>query len=236
MGWGRQARTAATRPASAGAAGTTASQAATGVNQRPAGCRWLAGAQGQGSGRWAGRGAGRGCCAWCCARLETARTPAPTTSLADGMIQRGQGRGRGSGAVASMGMSGEEHEAIWKLLDNRKDISRAVEELPNGVKTTTTSTIPELVAVIRSHARAMAGRLEEDRPVRLWDPVFADVFAHAKEIQLSVTDIEGGVAVIETSDNPKVIPMIRAHAKAVSRFLAEGHAAVRPPWAGGRGR
>lgn len=69
----------------------------------------------------------------------------------------------------------------------------------------------------------------------MWDPIFRDVFAHASEIAVKVADIEGGVVVTETTQNPDVIPMIRAHARAVSRFVEQGPLAVRPPWAG-RGR
>lgn len=67
--------------------------------------------------------------------------------------------------------------------------------------------------------------------------MFRDVFAHAGEITVSLKDVEGGVEVMETGDDPSVVMMIRAHAAKVSSFVAQGHAAARPPWAGrGRGR
>jgi hypothetical protein len=134
-------------------------------------------------------------------------------------------------------MSVEEHGPIFDLLSRHDAITRTVAEIPGGVRTTTTTSRPELVATLRTHVRQMAWRLERGRPVRLWDPVFRGVFTHADEITLSIKDIDGGIEVTETSENPAVVPLIHAHAAKVDAFVAEGHAAARPPWAGGgRGR
>ncbi|WP_165253360.1 hypothetical protein [Paludisphaera soli] len=134
-------------------------------------------------------------------------------------------------------MSDREHEAIFGLVAGHASITRKVKEIPGGVRTRTTTTDPGLVATLRTHVRQMETRLERGRPMRMWDPVFRDVFAHADEITVVVKDVEGGVEVPETSENPKVVPMIRAHAAKVSDFAARGPAAVHPPWAGGgRGR
>lgn len=135
------------------------------------------------------------------------------------------------------GMTAAEHDNISALLSGHASVTRKVEEIPGGVKTTTTTSKPELVDTLRSHVRQMARHVEEQRPVRMWDPVFRDVFAHAPEIKLEVRDIEGGVEVIEKSDDPEATAAIRAHAKKVDSFVSGGHNAARPPWAGGgRGR
>lgn len=135
------------------------------------------------------------------------------------------------------GMSDDEHGAIFDLLGGHDAIARKVEELPDGVRTTTTTTKPELVETLRTHVRQMTRRLEQGRPVRMWDPVFRGVFAHADEIEVAMKDVAGGMEVTETSKNPSVVVLIRAHAAKVSDFVARGHAAARPPWAGGgRGR
>lgn len=139
--------------------------------------------------------------------------------------------------VGERGMSDEEHSAIFDLLGGHEAIARMVEEVPGGVRTTTTTTKPELVETLRTHVRQMARRLEQGRPVRMWDPVFRGVFAHADEIKVATKDIAGGIEVTETSTNPSVVTLIRAHAAKVSDFVARGHAAARPAWAGGgRGR
>ena len=135
------------------------------------------------------------------------------------------------------GMSAAEHGNIFELLSNHQSINRVVEEIPGGVKTTTTTTDPALVETLRSHVRQMRTHLEKNVPVRLWDPVFREIFAHSQEIALKYRDVDGGIEVTETSDTPQVAETIRAHAKKVDSFVADGHAAARPPWAGGgRGR
>ena len=103
-------------------------------------------------------------------------------------------------------MSADEHGAIFDLLSEHDAIARKVEEIPGGVRTTTTTTKPELVATLRTHVRQMARRLEQGRPVRMWDPVFRGVFAHADEINLAMKDIDGGIEVTETSDEPRGRP------------------------------
>ncbi len=155
---------------------------------------------------------------------------------------RGFGRFRGGvgtpatqpAGQAGRGMRADEHEAIWSLLDYHESVTRSIENLPDGVKTTTTTSRPELVPALRTHVQQMARRLEEGRPVRIWDPVFRDVFEHAAEIEVEMTEIDGGIMVTQTTDNPAVVPVIRAHAQKVAEFARQGHAAVRPPWAGRR--
>jgi hypothetical protein len=128
-----------------------------------------------------------------------------------------------------------DHDAIWTLLTRHQAVTRTVEELPDGVRTVTTTSDPELVPVLRRHVRQMAARVEEGRPIRVWDPVFRGVFANAEKVRIEPRDIEGGIEVVETSDDPEVVKLIQAHAAKVNAFVAGGHAAARPPWAG-RGR
>ena len=134
-----------------------------------------------------------------------------------------------------MGVSDAEHRLIQELVLNHKAISRTVRDIPGGTETTTTTSRPEMVKTLREHVRTMVERLHQNQPVRMWDPIFRDVFNHAHEIKVKIADTDGGVIVTETSSNAEVVPMIRAHARAVTQFVEKGHAAVRPPWAG-RGR
>lgn len=167
-------------------------------------------------------------------RCHFAVEPSGTSTTGPSAPQRPGGPGP---VVGERGMSDEEHSAIFDLLGGHEAIARTVEEVPGGVRTTTTTTKPELVETLRTHVRQMARRLEQGRPVRMWDPVFRGVFAHADEIKVATKDIAGGIEVTETSTNPSVVTLIRAHAAKVSDFVARGHAAARPPWAGGgRGR
>jgi hypothetical protein len=136
---------------------------------------------------------------------------------------------------ADHGMTAEAHETIFNLLSGHAEITRTVEEVPGGVKTTTTTSRETLAPLVRLHVKQMAENLKEGRAVRMWDPVFRDVFAHHEAISLVMKDVPGGVEVTETSEKPEAVAAIRAHAKKVSSFVSDGHAAARPPWAGGGG-
>ena len=54
----------------------------------------------------------------------------------------------------------------------------------------------------------MRTHLEKNIPVRMWDPVFQGIFAHSQEITLDYRDIDGGIEVTETSDQPEVVELI----------------------------
>jgi hypothetical protein len=134
-------------------------------------------------------------------------------------------------------MSEPERELVHRLLAGHASIHRVVEDMPDGVRTTVTTTDDELVPVLRQHVKQMAGHLETMRPVRMWDPVFRDVFAHADEIRMTSEEIPHGITITETTDNSEVVSIIRAHARKVTEFVENGFASARPPWAGrGRGR
>jgi hypothetical protein len=112
--------------------------------------------------------------------------------------------------------------AIHSLFADREKIERSVVELPNGVETTTESTDPGVAARIAGHVYAMKDRMEKKQPIRMWDPLFAELFANAEKIRMEITKTANGVVVRETSDDPDVVKPIQAHAEAVSRFLELG--------------
>ncbi|GAB5535050.1 MAG: hypothetical protein Rubg2KO_12990 [Rubricoccaceae bacterium] len=143
--------------------------------------------------------------------------------LAQGNHQ-GQGRMQGQGQMGSgMEGRGEAHNTIHALLTDHTAIERRVEDIPNGVKTWTTSEDADVAVLIRQHVRQMGARLESGRPMRRWDPLFAAIFEHADAIEMTIEDIPGGVYVIETSTDPDVVALIRQHAhRAVSEFVERG--------------
>ncbi|MGB3564927.1 MAG: hypothetical protein WBH85_00725 [Thermoanaerobaculia bacterium] len=119
--------------------------------------------------------------------------------------------------------------AVWALIDAHEDIDRVVEEIPGGVKTTTTTTDPELVPVLQRHVTEMAELLESGGRIRNWDPLFAEIFDRRHEIRITVNELDHGVEVVETSDNEEVTKLIRAHARKVEEFVAEGDDVLHQP-------
>ena len=120
--------------------------------------------------------------------------------------------------------------AMTLVHGDRSLILRTVEEVPNGVVTVTR--IPsdqEAAEVLKHHVAEMKSLLESGGRVRHWDPLFAEIFEHAEEIEIEIETLEDGVRVTEISDNPQIVALIRAHAQKVDEFIAWGPEAVHEP-------
>ncbi len=114
--------------------------------------------------------------------------------------------------------------------DYRESIVREVEEIENGVVTVTRSPEdPEAAAMLQRHVGEMKDLMAEGGRVRVWDPLFSEIFDRYEEVDMVVEKIDGGVRVTETSQDPEVVKLIQAHARKVSDFLARGPAAVHEP-------
>lgn len=107
---------------------------------------------------------------------------------------------------------------IHGLLGNPGKIDRQVEDLPNGVRTVTTSDDPAIARLIRTHVRQMEARYARGQTIRMMDPVFRELFRHRDKASLVYQDIPGGLRVTHTSDDPQVVLLIRQHAR---RFVSE---------------
>lgn len=183
----------------------------------------------------------------CQNQMET-RDQTPSEMDDDGMMgghdMMGHGRtgemmGQMMGETPQGMMSGEmrmdptmmrDMHVIHGLLMSHGEIRREVEDIPGGVRTVTTSSVPEVTQAIRTHVRQMKCRIEEGRSIRRMDPLFREIFQHHDEIEMRVEDVPGGVRVVETSEDPQVTLLIRQHARrAVSEFVEGGmRRAMRP--------
>jgi hypothetical protein len=119
-----------------------------------------------------------------------------------------------------MGM--QAHAAIEALFADHRKIERRIEEIPNGVRTFTTSTDPEVTRQLRLHLSQMKTRLEAGLPMRRFDPLFRELFTHYQKIHMTIEEIPGGAMVTETSTDPQVALLIRQHALTVSEFAQQG--------------
>ncbi|TWT49306.1 DsrE/DsrF-like family protein [Rubripirellula amarantea] len=156
-------------------------------------------------------------------------------------VRRGPGAGRGFGRGFGRGLGrafgqqqqgaathghddrhGADHEVFQFLLSNHDKIRRSVKELPNGVETLTESDSPEVADKIREHVEWMAYRISNSNPIRMRDPLFAEIFKHTDKIEIVHEDTTNGVRVTETSEDAYVVKLIQAHAKTVSGFVEHG--------------
>jgi intracellular sulfur oxidation DsrE/DsrF family protein len=161
----------------------------------------------------------------CVANIATAQ-PGPGRGQG---FRGGQGPGQG---VQGRGPRAEQHDdrhnadrdVFQFLLANHEKIKRTVKELPDGVETLTESDSPEVAAKIQEHVEWMAYRIQEAIPIRMRDPLFAEILKHSDKIKMLREETEKGVRVTETSTDAYVAKLIQAHAKVVSGFVVRGFA------------
>ncbi len=131
-------------------------------------------------------------------------------------------QGRGPSPRMMGGMQQKDMDTIHTLFANRKKIKRTVTPIKHGVETVTEGEDEATRKLIAEHVAAMKTRLEKKQPIRMWDPLFAELFKHADKIKLEILPTAKGVKVVETSDDPYVVKLIQAHAQGVSEFVKEG--------------
>lgn len=140
----------------------------------------------------------------------------------DAATAKGVASTRGEGTPHTPGSLAYDRSVWHSLLNDHTKIRRAVRHLPNGVAATTESDDPHVAARIIDHAKAMQTRMASGARVRVWDPVFADLFAKHESVRMEVTPTAKGVQIIETSDDPEAVALLRSHAMGVSEFIRAG--------------
>lgn len=118
---------------------------------------------------------------------------------------------------------GADMQTIHALFGRRADIKRTVTAIEGGVETLTESHDPGIAEAIRQHVSGMYRRLKDQRPIHARDPLFAELFRNAGKIELAMEATAHGLRVTETSKDPYVVKLIRAHADVVTAFLKNGH-------------
>ena len=127
-----------------------------------------------------------------------------------------QPRGAGPGVM---------HNAM-SLVHQRAGIERRVQEIEGGIRSVTIAKDPATADLIERHVRQVAELVASGGRMRAWDPLFSAIFDDYEKIDIEIERIENGVVVEETSTDPWVTALIRAHATKVDDFLARGPAAV----------
>ena len=122
----------------------------------------------------------------------------------------------------------QESEELAVMFRNFDTLRREVELLPNGIRTVTSSTDPDVMAALVSHVVGMIGRVEEGRDPQIFiqsrtlDIFFERPEAIATEIELT----DEGIVIVQTSDDPELVSALQVHAGEVSDMAARGMQAV----------
>jgi len=162
------------------------------------------------------------------ANLSAAFAIVGVLGVATAVFAHGAGRPPGRGGMCGgnrMGPGrghGGDMMGIHALFARRDQIRRTVAQIPGGVRATTESDHPAVVAQLREHVQSMYARLKEGRPINARDPLFAAIFENADKIHVEMENTLKGITVTETSADPKVVALVRRHAEVVSLFIANG--------------
>ena len=114
------------------------------------------------------------------------------------------------------------------MFQNHQEITRTVELITNGIKTTTETLNPDLRASLVSHVVGMIDRVEDlnDPEIPIQSPTLAVLFEKGNQIVTEITPTDRGVIVTQTSDDPELVTALQTHAGEVSDLAKRGMQAV----------
>jgi hypothetical protein len=145
----------------------------------------------------------------------------------------GMGAMMGHDEVNMPGLKGanatpEESAELAVMFNNFKTFTRNVTNLPNGIRTVTTSSNPEVMAALTAHVSGMIGRVEalDDPKIIIQSPTLDIFFQRGKGITSTIDITDEGIVVVQTSDDPEMVTALQTHAGEVSDMAARGMQAV----------
>lgn len=109
-----------------------------------------------------------------------------------------------------------------EMFNRHHEISRVVEQIPGGVRTTTQSDSPDLAAKLHAHVSSMYARVDQGAEVMCMSQSLPTLFQHHNGYRRELTLIPKGVIAEETPNDPNLTQTIRAHAQEVTGFVSEG--------------
>ncbi|WP_292022361.1 hypothetical protein [Maritimibacter sp. UBA3975] len=155
-------------------------------------------------------------------------------SLASAQMSHMHGAdGTGHDEVTMPGLRGEnatpeESAELAMMFRGFQTLSRTVENLPNGIRTVTSSSDPEVMAALVSHVVGMIGRVEagDDPRIFIQSPTLDIFFDRAEGLVNEIEVTEAGIVVVQTSDDPDLVAALHTHAAEVSDMAERGMQAV----------
>ena len=149
-----------------------------------------------------------------------------------GQHMHGMG-GTGHDEVNMPGLRGEnatpeESAELAVMFRNFRTFTREVTNLPDGIRTVTQSSNPEVMASLVSHVTGMIGRVEtmDDPKIYIQSPTLDIFFQRGDAIKSEIEVTEEGIVVVQTSTDPEVVAALQTHAAEVSDMAARGMQAV----------
>lgn len=151
--------------------------------------------------------------------------------MGGGMMRGAMGAGFSPGMMMHGGMdsaTSAQMGIIHELLANHDRIKRTVTNLPNGIRTLTESDDPKVVEWIKTHVASMSDRVSagDDPGLPIETPALHAIFRDKDKIRTRTEVTDKGVAVVQTSDDPKAVAALQTHAGEVTDLVKGGMAAL----------
>jgi hypothetical protein len=144
-----------------------------------------------------------------------------------------QGRGRMGMGAGMMGMSHDsakmaQMRVVHELVMNHERIERAVTNLPNGIRTVTTSDDPRIAAFIKDHTLTMLERVSrgDDPGVPMESQALRAIFLGKDKIRTTADTTATGIIVVQTSADSSVVAALQEHAAEVTDLVQRGMVAM----------
>lgn len=157
-----------------------------------------------------------------------------TLSLTLGQATAFAQDGQGTEAFIISGLQGEnvypfESAEMAVLFRNFDTITREVTNLPNGIRTVTRSSDPDVMGALVSHVHGMINRVEQgdDPKVVIQSPTLGRFFELADDMNTFIEMTDDGIVVEQTSNNPELVIALQTHAAEVTELSDHGIQAVR---------
>jgi hypothetical protein len=131
------------------------------------------------------------------------------------------GMGPDSGTMKQLGI-------IHELIANHDRIRRTVTNLPDGIRTETTSDDPKVAEWIKTHVSEMGERVGtgDDPQLPIESDALHKIFRNKDKIRTSMETTANGIVVVQTSTDSETVAALQEHAAQVSEFVKGGMAAV----------
>ncbi|SFI67084.1 hypothetical protein [Celeribacter neptunius] len=122
----------------------------------------------------------------------------------------------------------QESAEMEVMFKNFPTLSREVENLPDGIRTVTRSSDPDVMDALVSHVVGMTARVDEGRDpeVIIQSPTLDIFFERTGAIETEIEVTEEGIVVVQTSDDPEIVAALHTHAAEVSDMAARGMVSV----------
>ena len=116
----------------------------------------------------------------------------------------------------------EQQDIIHYMAEHHAELSRKVTMTETGYSAVTTTENKELVKKLHAHVAYMKKRLDSGAMVRRWDPAYAEMVEHYKDLDAKITPIENGLEVTVSGKTPRSVKVAQNHANTVTSFVKEG--------------